>query len=416
MALIDQKVSENYANRDISSLSDRPNEDGVSTNDLKARFTTIIKDLVPKYNGLIDLMIAGVLDGATIVSAAFVGDNLVFTKSDATTVVIVDAKLTLKGDVGASITSASFISNDLVFVKDDATSVTITDAKISLKGDTGAQGTGLIIKGQYATLGALQTAHPTGVLGDAWAVGTTENSDLYIWNTPTSEWLDVGQVGINMNANSVIVTDTGTYYVATDVEGVLQEIGLKFYPTTSKTTPHDNDQFIVKDSESASVFKNLTWANIKATLKTYFDTLYQSILTSGTTIKTINSTTLLGSGDVAVQPPLVSATNIKSINGSSILTSGDLTLATLWEPTITLPSASWTGASAPYSKVVVLTDIVATDRPIIDIEASGTYATDVIMENNWGLIYDFDTSTDAITFYAHSVPTADIPLKVKVIR
>jgi len=53
----------------------------------------------------------------------------------------------------------------------------------------------------------------------------------------------------------------------------------------------------------------------------------QAALVSGTNIKTVNSTSLLGSGDVAVQPTLVSATNIKTINGASILGSGDLTVS-----------------------------------------------------------------------------------------
>jgi hypothetical protein len=39
----------------------------------------------------------------------------------------------------------------------------------------------------------------------------------------------------------------------------------------------------------------------------------QATLVSGTNIKTINSTSLVGSGDVAVQPTLVSGTNIKPL-------------------------------------------------------------------------------------------------------
>lgn len=53
---------------------------------------------------------------------------------------------------------------------------------------------------------------------------------------------------------------------------------------------------------------------------------YQTTLVSGTSIKTVNSTSLLGSGDVAVQATLVSGTNIKTINGSSVLGSGDLSI------------------------------------------------------------------------------------------
>jgi hypothetical protein len=53
----------------------------------------------------------------------------------------------------------------------------------------------------------------------------------------------------------------------------------------------------------------------------------QDALSSGVNIKTINSTSVLGSGNIAVQPTLVSGTNIKTINGSSVLGSGDLTIS-----------------------------------------------------------------------------------------
>lgn len=53
----------------------------------------------------------------------------------------------------------------------------------------------------------------------------------------------------------------------------------------------------------------------------------QDVLVSGTSIKTVNNTSLLGSGDVTVQATLVSGTNIKSINGESILGSGDVTIS-----------------------------------------------------------------------------------------
>jgi hypothetical protein len=53
----------------------------------------------------------------------------------------------------------------------------------------------------------------------------------------------------------------------------------------------------------------------------------QATLVSGTNIKTINSESLLGSGDVALQPTLVSGTNIKTINSTSLLGSGDITIS-----------------------------------------------------------------------------------------
>lgn len=52
----------------------------------------------------------------------------------------------------------------------------------------------------------------------------------------------------------------------------------------------------------------------------------QDELVSGTNIKTVNSTSLLGSGDVAVQSTLVSGTNIKTVQGTSLLGSGDVSI------------------------------------------------------------------------------------------
>lgn len=207
----------------------------------------------------------------------------------------------------------------------------------------GTDGKDFTLLGLYATLGDLQTAHPTGTVGDYWAVGDANYSDLYIWDSVTDAWVDIGQVGINLNANLVFITDAGTYFTSGNVEGALQEIGASLGGKALASHTH-------------------------------------------------------AIGDIT---SLLASLNAK---------------ATVWNPTVTLPSASWTGSSAPYTKVVALTGILATDRPIIDIEPSGTYATDVTMRNNWGLIYDYDTSLNTLTFYADSVPSADIPLKLTVIR
>ncbi len=71
-------------------------------------------------------------------------------------------------------------------------------------------------------------------------------------------------------------------------------------PSGTKSTPVDADQVGLMDSAASNILKKLSWANIKATLKTYFDTVYQAVLVSGTNIKTINGTTILGSGDLTV--------------------------------------------------------------------------------------------------------------------
>ena len=45
-----------------------------------------------------------------------------------------------------------------------------------------------------------------------------------------------------------------------------------------KTTPVDADELALIDTEASNALKVLTWANCKATLKAYFDTLYHGVL------------------------------------------------------------------------------------------------------------------------------------------
>ena len=69
----------------------------------------------------------------------------------------------------------------------------------------------------------------------------------------------------------------------------------------------------------------------------------QDALVSGTNIKTVNSTSLLGSGDVSVQETLVSGTNIKTINNNSILGSGNLTISGGGGDTVSYTQTQTTG-------------------------------------------------------------------------
>lgn len=62
------------------------------------------------------------------------------------------------------------------------------------QGPAGEDGRAFSVKGLYATLAALQNAHPTGEAGDAYAVGTADDNTIYIWSTDTSAWTDIGPI------------------------------------------------------------------------------------------------------------------------------------------------------------------------------------------------------------------------------
>jgi hypothetical protein len=120
-------------------------------------------------------------------------------------------------------------------------------------------------------------------------------------------------------------------------------VGTAIHSVDEKTTPVDTDTMPLIDSAASNALKKVTWANVKATLKAYFDTLYtlanlggiaHSLATaandflvasgSGTFVKkTLAETkTILDLGTIASQ-----ASNNVSITGGSITGITDLAIA-----------------------------------------------------------------------------------------
>ena len=96
---------------------------------------------------------------------------------------------------------------------------------------------------------------------------------------------------------------------------------------TELTTPTTDDVFPVVDIATNTTTKvQLGNLPVPTSVTTALATK-QDTLVSGTNIKTVNSTSLVGSGNVAVQETLVSGTNIKTINSTSLLGSGNITIA-----------------------------------------------------------------------------------------
>lgn len=84
-------------------------------------------------------------------------------------------------------------------------------------------------------------------------------------------------------ASAISVTPTGSLS-SSDVQAALEELQtdingreLSINSATAKTTPVDADAIGLIDSAASNVLKKVTWANVKATLKTYFDGLYLAL-------------------------------------------------------------------------------------------------------------------------------------------
>lgn len=73
--------------------------------------------------------------------------------------------------------------------------------------------------------------------------------------------------------------------------GTTVSVNSDTHGASSKTPPVDNDEIPLVDSAAAYGLKKLTWSNLKATLKTYFDSLYLGISgTAANSLKLLNAT------------------------------------------------------------------------------------------------------------------------------
>jgi len=109
--------------------------------------------------------------------------------------------------------------------------------------------------------------------------------------------------------------------------GEFSNVADQITAATSKTTPVDADQVGITDSAAGNILKKLSWANIKATLKTYFDTLYVSVTGNGNLVQGANVTLtgtltnrLVGTGNVTIAATATSTDIAATINAATAKT------------------------------------------------------------------------------------------------
>jgi hypothetical protein len=124
----------------------------------------------------------------------------------------------------------------------------------------------------------------------------------------------------------------------------------------------------------------------------------QSSLISGSNIKTINSTTILGAGDLPVQATLVSGTNIKTVNGTSILGSGNIVAG---GNRVTQASATsfnqYQAAAGPAMTMVFNAMVISTALPVPDSFLGQIIDVDFLARNTSG-------SSTLLRVYVSSTP------------
>lgn len=215
--------------------------------------------------------------------------------------------------------------------------------------------------GYFATLEALQEAHPTAEPGNWAIVGTTDT--VWVWDSDTSAWVDTDQKGqvtsVNNQTGAVTVQETlvsGTNIKSINGNSILgagdmQISGFLPFPagwTINSTTKALCDDIAADATtvKGSAFLGEVTCSDLPGSIVNSEINVY---INDGTTAADKVIILELTSGNVAPyrwiyvywnggtntsgwktwQEPLVSGTNIKTINGSSVLGSGDLTISGL---------------------------------------------------------------------------------------
>lgn len=130
----------------------------------------------------------------------------------------------------------------------------------------------------------------------------------------------------------------------------------------SKTPPSDADEFPIADSAASYILKKLTFANLKAALKTYFDTLYQAVGSY------ISPGAITSSGLTQATGKLLGRTSAGSGAIEEITVSGSLSLAG-GVLTVTVPVTSVGGQTGAITAQQLLDAIKTVDGSLSGLDA-----------------------------------------------
>ena len=79
-------------------------------------------------------------------------------------------------------------------------------------------------------------------------------------------------------------------------------------------------------------------------------------------------------------------------------------------------NTTWSGSAVPYTKEQTVNGILASDKPLIDLVPSATFADAEKQADAWANVYRAVTAANKITFYAKAKPAVSIPLQIRCIR
>jgi len=263
--------------------------------------------------------------------------------------------------------------------------------------DSGAfNGRNSTILGFYESLDALRAGVPNPEPGAIYAVGTASPYDIYIWDAVGRTWVnnskmqgpkgDKGAVftpHLDASGNLTWTNDGGfANPAAHNIMGPRGETGAAGQPGASA---YDKAVEAGYTGTEASFYSALT-------AMPYHAARHAPDGADPITVKTGN-----------LENGAVTAAKLAAGAVSTVYTG-------------TLTTAGWTGSAAPFSQALTVNGMFATDKPVVDLTMSGTYATDEAREAAWSSVYRAVPGTNRLTVYAREKPTVALPVQILCVR
>ncbi len=272
----------------------------------------------------------------------------------------------------------------------------------------GKDGKSFEIKGYYASTAALEEGVPKPAPGDAYCVGSAAPYDVYIYDGVSGEWINNGTIqGAKGDTGAAGTTFTphldGNGNLSWTNDGGLDN------PETQNIRGAAGPK-----GETGAAGKSAYAAAVEAGYTGTEATFYAAL----TAMPYHNARHLPDGAD----PITVKAGNIEaSAVETAKIKDKAVTMAKLADHAVSVDytatlNTTWSGSAAPYTKEQTINGILATDKPLIDLVPSATFADAEKQADAWALIYRAVTAANKITFYAKAKPTVSIPLQIRCIR